>query len=332
MATIQEMLTDSLRDIYDAERQAAKSLPKMIKTATSMELKQAFTEHLEVTKGQIARLEQVFEILGARAKAKPCRAMQGLVEETLQHVSEHQKGHELDAILIASGQKIEHYEISAYGTARAMAKAAGQKEAANLLQETLKEEELTDKLLTKVAISVYREMVREEGESEAGVDEEAAIANSAGRNTPAKKKVAAKGTSVAAAKEAPVRGKKAGASKQTGSGDSKTSGSKAGSSVTTNHDEIRTWAEDRGAHPACVSGTGDKGDSGLLRLDFPGYSGADSLEEISWEDFFQKFDEQGLALLYQETTAKGEKSNFNKIIAKETADMASEGKKRSARK
>jgi len=172
MASIQEMLTDSLRDMYDAERQAVKSLPKLVKAASSPELKQAFQEHIEVTKGQVARLEQIFEMLGQRAKPKPCKAMQGLVEESMQHVQEHERGNELDAFLIASGQKIEHYEISAYGTARAMAKATGQKEAANLLQETLKEEEATDKLLTKVALNCYREMVREEGESEAGVDEE----------------------------------------------------------------------------------------------------------------------------------------------------------------
>src|SRR3954471_8023189 len=158
MPSIQEMLTDSLRDILDAERQALKSLPKLSRAATSQELKQAFTEHLEVTRGQVTRLEQIFEMMGERARPKPCKAMQGLVEEAMQHLSEHERGNELDAVLIASGQKVEHYEIAAYGTARAMAKSAGLKDAANLLQETLKEEGETDKLLTKVALNVYREM------------------------------------------------------------------------------------------------------------------------------------------------------------------------------
>jgi len=181
MPSIQEMLTDSLRDILDAERQALKSLPRLSRAATSQELKQAFTDHVEVTRGQVTRLEQVFEILGERARPKPCRAMQGLVEEAMQHVSEHEKGNELDAVLIASGQKVEHYEIAAYGTVRAMAKSAGLKDAANLLQETLKEEEATDKILTRVALNVYREMVQEEGQSEQGVDEEEQIASRGGR-------------------------------------------------------------------------------------------------------------------------------------------------------
>jgi len=107
---------------------------------------------------------------------------------------------------------------------------------------------------------------------------------------------------------------------------------KAGTKVSTDHEEIRQWAEERGAHPACVRGTCSKGDTGLLRLDFPGYSGGDSLEEITWDEFFQKFDEQGLALLFQDTTARGQKSNFNKIVARETAELAAEGGRGSARR
>ncbi len=90
--------------------------------------------------------------------------------------------------------------------------------------------------------------------------------------------------------------------------------SSRGSQTTTDHDQIRQWAEDRGAHPACVKGTGGKGDAGLLRLDFPGYSGGDSLQEIGWDEFFEKFEDQKLALLHQDTTKGGEKSNFNKLV------------------
>lgn len=91
---------------------------------------------------------------------------------------------------------------------------------------------------------------------------------------------------------------------------------------TTNHNEIRRWAESRGAKPACVKGTGGNGDPGMIRLDFPGYSGADSLQEISWDDWFRAFDDNELALLYQEETAGGERSNFNKLVSRDSGDDA----------
>src|ERR1700761_9553251 len=107
--------------------------------------------------------------------------------------------------------------------------------------------------------------------------------------------------------------------------------SKAEANTTTNHEEIRRWAEQRGGQPACVKGTGDEGDVGMLRLDFPGYSGEESLQHISWDDWFEKFDERGLAMLYQEQTAVGAQSNFNKLVTRETAAAAdSGGKKRSS--
>src|SRR5512146_954834 len=96
--------------------------------------------------------------------------------------------------------------------------------------------------------------------------------------------------------------------------------SRAKATAITDHDEIRRWAEERGARPACVRGTGSNDDVGMIRLDFPGYSGGESLEQISWDDWFRSFDENGLALLHQETTAGGQKSNFNKLIARATAE------------
>jgi hypothetical protein len=105
--------------------------------------------------------------------------------------------------------------------------------------------------------------------------------------------------------------------------------------VTTDHETIRKWAEQRKGKPSCVRGTGSKGDIGMLRLNFPGFSGEDSLEEISWDDWFEKFDERGLALLYQEKTAEGEQSNFNKLVSRETAqergEAAPKGSKGKAR-
>jgi hypothetical protein len=97
------------------------------------------------------------------------------------------------------------------------------------------------------------------------------------------------------------------------------------SHTTTNHDEIRRWAESRGARPACVKGTGGNGDPGMIRLDFPGYSGADSLQHISWDEWFEAFDANNLALVYQDKTAEGERSNFNKLIARDTAARRESG-------
>jgi hypothetical protein len=105
----------------------------------------------------------------------------------------------------------------------------------------------------------------------------------------------------------------------------------ASSRPLTDHNEIRRWAEDRGAHPACVRGTGDSGDTGMIRLDFPGYSGQGKLEEISWDDWFDKFDESGLALLVQDKTARGQRSNFNKLVSRETAGLSAAGGSKSSR-
>jgi hypothetical protein len=102
------------------------------------------------------------------------------------------------------------------------------------------------------------------------------------------------------------------------------------SKTTTNHDEIRRWAEARGAKPACVKGTGGHGDPGMIRLDFPGYSGSESLQQISWDEWFRAFDENDLALVYQDRTADGARSNFNKLVSRETADARAEGDPRAS--
>lgn len=101
--------------------------------------------------------------------------------------------------------------------------------------------------------------------------------------------------------------------------------------TTTDHDTIRKWAEERGARPACVKGTGGRGDTGMIRLDFPGYSGADSLQSISWDDWFRSFDDNDLALVYQDRTASGQKSNFNKLVGRETAAARARGDNRASR-
>jgi ferritin-like metal-binding protein YciE len=338
MPQLEELLTEDLRDIYDAEKQAVKAYPRLARFASSQELKQAMNQHLEQTKNQVTRVEQCFELLGEKAKSKPCRAMKGLVEEAMEHAQEHEKGPQLDSVLIGSLQKVEHYEIAAYGTARAMAKSAGHREAANLLNETLKEEGETDKLLTKIALGIQKQIVQEAGMDTSGAEEEESHArgrrgssaqSSGNRGMGSKKKVDGQRSG----SQASANRRASGSNGSSGRGGTKQlAGRSGGTKVTTDHDEIREWAQERGAHPACVRGTGGKGDTGMIRLDFPGYSGADSLQEITWDDFFQKFDEQGLALLYQESTTRGQKSNFNKLIARETAELAAQGGRGSARR
>ena len=151
--TMRDLLIDELRDIYHAEKQLTRALPKLARAASNEQLKEAFTQHLEETRGQIERLEQVFELLDTRTRGKPCHAMEGLIEEA-KEIMEMGLGPELlDVALIAAAQKVEHYEIAGYGTLHALAQASGFSEAAQLLQETLDEEKKTDQLLNKLAIS-----------------------------------------------------------------------------------------------------------------------------------------------------------------------------------
>jgi ferritin-like metal-binding protein YciE len=170
MNTLDELLVDELRDLLDAEKQLVKALPKMAKAASSQELKSAFQEHLEQTKGQVARLEQVFELIGQKARGKPCKAMQGLVAEGQETMQEEGADEILDLALIGAAQRVEHYEMAAYGTARAIAKALGNQEAVQLLQATLQEEELADKKLTQVAKLIYKQ-AQQLGQEEEEEDE-----------------------------------------------------------------------------------------------------------------------------------------------------------------
>jgi ferritin-like metal-binding protein YciE len=151
--TMQDLLIDELRDIYHAEKQLTRALPKMARAASNGQLKEAFTQHLEETRGQIERLEQVFELLDTRTRGKPCHAMEGLIEEAKEIMEMGLEPELLDVALIAAAQKVEHYEIAGYGTLVALAQASGFSEAAQLLQETLDEEKKTDQLLNKLAIS-----------------------------------------------------------------------------------------------------------------------------------------------------------------------------------
>lgn len=153
MPIIKELLIDQLQDLLHAETQLTGALPKMAEAAHHPKLKQAFEKHLIQTQGQLERLRQAFKLLGEKAKAKPCKAMMGLVAEGEETIQEGKKKEPIaaDLALIAAAQRVEHYEISAYGTARGLARQLGEVECARLLSHTLGEEEAADFLLTAIS-------------------------------------------------------------------------------------------------------------------------------------------------------------------------------------
>jgi len=155
--SLNDLLLNELRDIYHAEKQLVKALPKMAKKAKSDQLRQAFEMHLEQTKGQVERLEQVFDKLDAPTRGKRCEAMEGLIEEAQEIMEEINTPEVLDAALITAAQKVEHYEIASYGSVCALAKALGHDDAAKLLEETLNEEKETDAKLNQIALSEVNE-------------------------------------------------------------------------------------------------------------------------------------------------------------------------------
>ncbi len=156
---LEDLLVHELKDMYDAEQQLVEALPKMARAAKSEELKRAIQAHLEQTRGHVERLSQVFRHMGKRASRETCEAMQGLITEAQQVLEEEMEPSVLDAAIIAAAQKVEHYEMASYGTARTFAHMLGQHEAAQLLQETLDEEEQTDKSLSKLANTLNMQAV-----------------------------------------------------------------------------------------------------------------------------------------------------------------------------
>jgi len=160
--TVQDLFVAELRDIYHAERQITKALPRMAKAASNPELKQAFELHLEQTKGQIERLDQVFEQLDLPKRAKKCEAMEGLLEEARSTMEEIEDESVLDVGMIINAQKVEHYEIAGYGSLVSLAKQLGHDEVATLLQETLEEEKQTDQKLNQVALGLANPQAAEQ--------------------------------------------------------------------------------------------------------------------------------------------------------------------------
>ena len=153
MRTLEDVYVDLLKDLYSAEKQLVKALPKMAKGAQSSDLQKAFQDHLRQTEGQVERIERIFTEMGGSPRGKKCVGMEGLVEEGNELLKEDAEPDALDAGLIAAAQKVEHYEIAGYGTARAWAQQLGYDKAARLLQQTLEEESMANELLTRIAES-----------------------------------------------------------------------------------------------------------------------------------------------------------------------------------
>jgi ferritin-like metal-binding protein YciE len=166
MQTLKDLYIDELKDVFDAENQIAKALPKMAKAASNEELRAAIEQHLDQTQTQIERLEQIFEELGEKAKGEKCEATKGLLEEAKKMMEEAEDEDVRDAAIIGSAQKVEHYEIAAYGTLRTYAELLGFDEQAELLQETLDEEKETDENLTELAVTCINMEANDEDEEE----------------------------------------------------------------------------------------------------------------------------------------------------------------------
>jgi ferritin-like metal-binding protein YciE len=164
---LKELYIDELKDLYSAENQLVKALPKMAKAASSDELRQGFEKHFEQTKGHVQRLEKIFQALGESPKGKTCKGMQGLIEEGSEATEEDYEGSVMDAALIGAAQRVEHYEIAGYGTVRSMAQTLGEDDHVSLLEETLEEEKQTDEKLSELAAQINTQAKESGDEDEA---------------------------------------------------------------------------------------------------------------------------------------------------------------------
>jgi ferritin-like metal-binding protein YciE len=183
--TLHEMLVDEIKDLYHAEKQLTKALPKMAKAASHEDLREAFETHLEETREHVTRLEDVFNGLGESVKAKPCKGMAGIIEEGSDIMQEDAEDAVMDAALIAAAQRVEHYEIGAYGTCAEWARLLGLSDVAALLEQTLEEEKAADQKLTALAEGEINEAAVAQGRSEEGEEEEegqGALSASRGRS------------------------------------------------------------------------------------------------------------------------------------------------------
>lgn len=285
----EQLLNQELQDLYDAEKQLVRALPRMAKAASDQELRSALKDHLEVTKGHVQRIEEIFQLMDMRARSRPCKGMRGIVEEGAEDMAQDREPVIGDAAIVAAGRRVEHYEMAAYENLRDMARQMGLKEAAETIEETLREEMQADRQLSQIGKRLLKEASRPQpATASSGVTSKRTATRPAGKKSVAK---------------SPAAGGR----------------SRRPSRVLTDPDEIREWAEERGARPACVKGTGSSRGVGMIRLDFPGHTGEESLQPVDWDEWFDKFDERGLALIVEDTMADGTKSNFNKLVSRHAA-------------
>lgn len=169
---LKDLYIDELRDLYDAENRLVKALPKLAKAATSEDLRAGFEAHLEQTRGHVERLQEIFQGLGEKPTGKKCAGMMGLVKEGEEIMDEDFEGEVMDAALISAAQRVEHYEIAAYGCVAAWAELLGENEAQGLLEKTLEEEKETDQKLTELSEQINVEAKSESEEGEEGEEEE----------------------------------------------------------------------------------------------------------------------------------------------------------------
>jgi ferritin-like metal-binding protein YciE len=298
LETMEDFYLKELVDVADAERQLLKALPKMAGAAVSAELRQTLETHLRETEEQLRRVEKILQEHGISEQTS-CKGMQGILAEGQEFLEEEPDEGLVDVGLITAAQKVEHYEIASYGCLTTYARLLGYDQDARQLYRILTEEKATDGKLSVLA-------------EEAGLNEEAAAGE-----TPEDME----------AEEGEEEQDGAGprSKRQTSNGGGRSIGQRAGqrggqkarrgsSQATQDIEEIRAWAEARGGKPAAVKSTGKGDDVGILRIDFPGYSGGDSLEEISWDQWQEKFEENNLTFLYQDQTKDGKQSRFFKLV------------------
>jgi ferritin-like metal-binding protein YciE len=309
---MEDFYLEQLRDLADAEKQLLAVLPKMAEAAISPELKHAFELHAKQTAEQLKRLEKIFKGRNENAGGKRCKAMQGLIEEAQEFLEEDVAEELIDVGLVTAAQKVEHYEIASYGCVNAFARLLQIEDEAALLHQTLQEEKETDGKLTTLAESFLNEEAAQgEIPGEEVDDDSGNELNQEGRpaqGSSGKSKTSKQAAGAAAAKERHSRSTEPRSKRQhrqDGEGEAQS---------TTDLEEIRRWVESRGGTPAHVTRTGSKNDPGLLRIDFPGYSGEGTLEPISWDEWYKKFKDNNLSFLYQEKTKDGKESRFFKLV------------------
>jgi len=164
--SLRELYVDELKDLYNAETQLVRTLPKLAKAASNAELRQAFEEHLRQTSEQVSRLEQIFEMLGEKPTGKKCLGMEGLIKEGAETMQEDYEDAVMDAAIIGAAQRVEHYEIAGYGTVREFAELLGENEHISLIEQTLEEEKQADEKLTQLAEDINSQAAEQEQETE----------------------------------------------------------------------------------------------------------------------------------------------------------------------